>query len=80
MCRPISANLKPEGRFVAINNNLDRAPESLVAINNNLDPAPESYRFLEEYGYEESISGSLEEGKPLPSLVYQVDGKTVIQH
>ena len=78
MCQTIYDNLKPEGRFVAINNNLDRAPESLVAINNNLDRAPESYRFLEKFGYEESVSGSLEEGKPLPSLVYQVEDKTVV--
>lgn len=64
MCQTISANLKQGGRFVAVNNNLDRAPES--------------YRFLEEYGYKESVSGLLEEGQPLPTLAYNVDGKTVI--
>jgi ubiquinone/menaquinone biosynthesis C-methylase UbiE len=64
MCQTISVNLKPEGRFVAINNKLDRDPES--------------YRFLKEYGYEETVSDSLKEGQPLPTLAYKLDGKTVI--
>ncbi|NES87271.1 MAG: class I SAM-dependent methyltransferase [Moorea sp. SIO2B7] len=64
ICQTISINLKPEGRFVGINNNLDRAPES--------------YKFLEKYGYHNTVTDSLEEGKPLPTLAYDLDGKTVI--
>ncbi len=60
MCQTIYANLKPGGRFVSLNNNLEQPPES--------------YSIGEKYGYTKSISGSLQEGTPI-ILTFCVDGE-----
>jgi SAM-dependent methyltransferase len=59
MCQIIYANLKPSGRFVAINDNVVQSPES--------------YPICEKYGFTKSISGSLAEGMPI-TLTFSVDG------
>lgn len=61
MCQSIAANLKPGGRF--------------VSINGNLELPPEFYPRIKKYGYTKSISGNLEESKPI-KLIYFVDGET----
>ncbi|MDJ0690633.1 MAG: class I SAM-dependent methyltransferase [Xenococcaceae cyanobacterium MO_188.B32] len=60
MCQTIYANLKPSGRFVAINDNVAQSPES--------------YPLCEKYGLTKSISGSLAEGVPI-ALTFFVDGQ-----
>lgn len=61
MCQNIWANLKPGGRFVSINNNLEQPPES--------------YRKLTKYGYTKSISAPLAEGTPINVIfINPVDG------
>ncbi|GAB4302079.1 MAG: hypothetical protein Fur0025_42660 [Oscillatoriaceae cyanobacterium] len=61
MCGSIAANLKPGGRF--------------VSINGNLELPPEFYPRIKKYGYTKSIAGNLEESKPI-KLIYFVDGET----
>ncbi len=51
MCQIIYANLKPGGRFVSINNNVEQPPES--------------YAICEKYGHTKSISKPLQEGTPI---------------
>lgn len=48
MCQTISANLKPGGRFISINNNPNQPPES--------------FPICEKYGFTKSIAGPLKEG------------------
>ena len=60
MCQTISANLKPSGRFVAINDNVAQSPES--------------YPLCEKYGLTKSISESLAEGVPI-TITFSVDGQ-----
>ena len=48
MCQTISANLKPGGRFICINNNPNQPPES--------------FPICEKYGFTKSIAGPLKEG------------------
>ena len=62
MCQSIWENLKPGGRFVSMNNNLEQPPES--------------YRKLNKYGYTKSISAPLAEGTPINVIfINPVDGK-----
>ena len=51
MCQTISANLKPDGRFVGINDNVEQFPES--------------YPLCEKYGFIKSRSEPLREGTPI---------------
>ncbi len=51
MCQVMYANLKPGGRFVGINNNVQQSPDS--------------YPICEKYGYTKSISKPLQEGATL---------------
>jgi toxoflavin synthase len=48
MLQTVSANLKPGGRFISINNNPDQPPES--------------FPICEKYGFTKSIAGPLKEG------------------
>ncbi|GAB1538971.1 hypothetical protein NUACC21_16360 [Scytonema sp. NUACC21] len=59
MCQTISDNLKPGGRF--------------ISLNNNLDLLPEFYHKCEKYGLAKSCPGSLQEGTPL-TLTLTVGG------
>jgi toxoflavin synthase len=59
MCQIIYANLKPGGRFVCINENLEQSPES--------------YSICEKYEYTKSISEPLQEGTPI-TLTFFVNG------
>ena len=64
MCNTISANLKPGGRF--------------ISLNNNLDLLPEFYHKSEKYGLAKSCPGSLQEGTPLTlTLTIADDGEKV---
>ena len=64
MCHTISANLKPGGRF--------------ISLNNNLDLLPEFYHKSEKYGLAKSCPGSLQEGTPLTlTLTIADDGEKV---
>lgn len=64
MCHTISANLKPGGRF--------------ISLNNNLDLLPEFYHKGEKYGLAKSCPGSLQEGTPLTlTLTIADDGEKV---
>ena len=60
MCQTIYANLKPRGRFVGINNNVEQSPES--------------YPLCEKYGLSKSLSGSLVEGVSI-TITFSVDGQ-----
>ena len=60
MCQSIFANLKPGGRFVSINNNLEQPPES--------------YPICEKYGFIKSISKPLAEGTPI-TLTLTIPGQ-----
>jgi len=62
MCQNISIHLKPKGRF--------------VALNNNLELSPDAYFRLEKYGRRQSIPGdSLHEGMPITvTLFNESDG------
>ena len=60
MCQTISVNLKPNGRFVSINDNVAQSPES--------------YPICEKYGLSKSISGSLSEGVPI-TITFSVNGQ-----
>lgn len=65
MCQTIYDNLKPGGQF--------------VALNNNLGLSPESYECLEKYGYYRNKDlGDFEEGMPIPSLAFEVNGEQVV--
>ena len=63
MCQTIYANLKPDGRFVTINDNLQQCPES--------------YAICEKYGYTKSISEALQEGRPI-TLTFRIPGDNKI--
>ena len=56
MCNAISRHLKPEGR--------------LVSVNNELDQDPASYEYMKKYGFTKSISGNLKEGTPITYHMY----------
>ncbi len=58
MCQSISANLKPGGRFISLNDNLEQPPES--------------YPICEKYGFTKSISQQLQEGTPI-TLTFFID-------
>lgn len=60
MCRIIFANLKLDGRFVTINDNIQQPPES--------------YPICKKYGYTKNISELLTEGTPI-TLTFSVDGQ-----
>ncbi len=60
MCQTIYINLKPNSRFVGINNNLEQTPES--------------YPLCTKYGFTKSISQPLAEGVPI-TLTFFVDGQ-----
>ncbi|MBE9001401.1 class I SAM-dependent methyltransferase [Nostoc sp. LEGE 12447] len=60
MCHTISTNLKPGGRF--------------IGLNNNLDLLPEFYHKSEKYGLAKSCLGPLEEGSPL-TLTLTIDSE-----
>jgi len=61
MCQNISIHLKPKGRF--------------VALNNNLELSPDAYFRLEKYGRRQSLQGSLHEGMPITvTLFNESDG------
>ncbi len=60
MCQSIYANLKPGGRFVSINDNVEQLPES--------------YPICKKYGFTKSISEPLHEGTPI-TLTFSVDGQ-----
>ena len=60
MCRIIFANLKLDGRFVTINDNIQQPPES--------------YSICKKYGYTKNISELLQEGTPI-TLTFSVDGQ-----
>ena len=60
MCQTIYLNLKPNGRFVGINDNVEQAPES--------------YPLCSKYGLTKSISESLAEGVPI-TLTFSVNGQ-----
>ena len=51
ICRTISVNLKPNGRFISINNNVEQPPST--------------YSLTSKYGFTKSISQPLEEGTPI---------------
>jgi ubiquinone/menaquinone biosynthesis C-methylase UbiE len=57
MCRAIAVNLKPDGRFVSINNNPDQPPESFPTC--------------KKYGFVKSISGPLKEGAAITYEFYR---------
>ncbi|MEI2580556.1 class I SAM-dependent methyltransferase [Scytonema sp. PRP1] len=64
MCHTISANLKPGGRF--------------ISLNNNLDLLPQFYHKSEKYGLAKSCPGSLQEGTRLTlTLTIADDGEKV---
>ena len=60
MCQSIFSNLKPGGRFVSINNNLEQPPES--------------YPICKKYGFIKSISQPLAEGTPI-TLTITIPGQ-----
>ena len=60
MCQTISANLKPGGRFISLNDNLEQPPES--------------YSLCEKYRFIKSISEPLQEGTPI-TLTFFLDGQ-----
>ncbi len=61
ICQMISTNLKPEGRFVSINNNVEQPPEFFEA--------------LIKYGYTKSIPEPLQEGTPITlTFISPTDG------
>lgn len=65
MGQTIYDNLKPGGRFVALNNN--------VAL------SPESYNRLEKYGYYRNKDLSdFQEGMAVPSLAFEVNGEEIV--
>lgn len=65
MCQTIYDNLKPGGRF--------------VALNNNVDLPPESYKRLEKYKYHRNKAlSSFEEGMAIPSLAFEVNGEQIV--
>ena len=61
ICQTIYANLKPGGRFVSINNNLQQSPES--------------YPICEKYGYAKSISEPFHEGSTITVTFFVNDSE-----
>jgi len=61
MCRTISINLKPGGRFVSINNNPDQPPKS--------------FALCKKYGFTKSISGPLVEGAAITYEFFRIGQK-----
>ncbi|MDJ1183105.1 class I SAM-dependent methyltransferase [Roseofilum casamattae] len=63
MCQTIYDNLKPNGRF--------------LGLNNNVELSPDAYRHLEKYKYhrQHEEGGALKDGVPISSLAYELDGK-----
>ena len=61
MCQTIYANLKPSGRFVTINANLQQSPES--------------YPIGFKYGHTKSICGPLVEGTPI-TVTFIIPGES----
>ncbi|MDJ0736670.1 MAG: class I SAM-dependent methyltransferase [Nostocaceae cyanobacterium] len=59
MCQTIHANLRPGGRFVAINDNVQQSPDS--------------YPICEKYGYTKRISKPFQEGATI-TLTFSVNG------
>ncbi len=59
MCQTIYANLKPGGRFVTINANVQQPPES--------------YPICAKYGFTKSICGPLAEGTPI-TVTFTIPG------
>ncbi|MBD3881070.1 class I SAM-dependent methyltransferase [Phormidium tenue FACHB-886] len=62
ICRTICANLKPDGRFVTLNDNVQQPPET--------------YLICERYGFTKSISQPLQEGTPILISIL-IDGQSV---
>ncbi len=60
MCQSIYANLKPDGRFVTINANVQQSPES--------------YPLCEKYGFIQSISEPLQEGTTI-NVSFLINGQ-----
>ena len=61
MCQTIYTNLKPDNRF--------------VSINDNLELPPKFYPRFEKYGVAKSISGLLQEGTPITITYTNLDGQ-----
>lgn len=61
MCRTISVNLIPGGRFVSINNNPDQPTES--------------FPICKKYGFTKSLSGPLREGSAITYAFFRDDQK-----
>ena len=64
MCQTISAHLKPNGRFVSLNNNGSQPPSS--------------YSLCSKYGFTKSISQPLKEGTPITITFTNPDTKKQI--
>ncbi|MFB2983252.1 class I SAM-dependent DNA methyltransferase [Microseira sp. BLCC-F43] len=63
MCQTIYENLKPNGRFVCLNNNLEQTLES--------------YERVTKYGCTKSTNSSLEEGSPISVYVFDIKGEKI---
>lgn len=63
MCQTIYDNLKPDCRFVCLNNNLDQPIES--------------YERVTKYGCTKNPLSSLEEGTPISVYVFEVNGEKI---
>jgi SAM-dependent methyltransferase len=65
MCQTIYDNLKPGGRF--------------VALNNNVGLSPESYKRIEKYGYyRDTHISNFQDGMAIPSLAFDVNGEQIV--
>lgn len=60
VCQTIAANLKPGGRFVTLNDNVQQPPET--------------YAICERYGFMKSIAQPLQEGTPI-MLSFALEGQ-----
>jgi ubiquinone/menaquinone biosynthesis C-methylase UbiE len=69
MCQTIYTNLKPGGRFIGVNNNLEVY----------LKLSSEIYECLQKYGYHRRKidSSSMEDGMPISVFNYEINGETV---
>lgn len=66
MCKTIADNLKPSGRFVAINNNPSQSPDS--------------FHTCKKYGFTKSIPGELKEGTTIIYDFFQKGQKFRIEN